>query len=128
MAKVQFNCRLEEDVAQYIADEATRKGCSQADLITVWANRSSVGMLSEPAPRKLSKKAQAVEARKASDPLAQNLGREDIDYTNPDELPSGGSVGVVDAVGPKLADGRGKVTMETWRANRKPLLKPGDRK
>jgi len=44
MPKIQFNCRLDEQIANYIADEAARKGCSQAALITMWANRASVGL------------------------------------------------------------------------------------
>jgi hypothetical protein len=61
--------------------------------------------------KKPSKQAVQAESRKAADPIAQTLGREDIDYMNPDELPSAGSVGAPD-----------------WRANRKPLLKPKDRR
>jgi len=59
-------------------------------------------LLSEKAkPRKLSKKAQLAESRKAADPVAQQLGRDDIDYMNPDELPSAGSVGVRREMRPK---------------------------
>jgi hypothetical protein len=34
MAKVQFNCRLESDIAKWIVDEAVRRDKSQADVIT----------------------------------------------------------------------------------------------
>lgn len=40
MAKVQFNCRLDEDVVKWIAEEAERRSVngkkfSQADVVTV---------------------------------------------------------------------------------------------
>jgi hypothetical protein len=38
--------------------------------------------------KKLSRKAREIEARRAADPIAQALGRTDIDYTDPDQLPS----------------------------------------
>lgn len=37
---------------------------------------------------KLSRKQQAIEARRASDPIAQKMERTDIDYTDPDQLPT----------------------------------------
>lgn len=37
---------------------------------------------------KLSRKQKEIEARKAADPIAQALGRVDIDYTDPDQLPT----------------------------------------
>lgn len=37
---------------------------------------------------KQSKRQQAIEARRASDPIARKMERTDIDYANPDELPT----------------------------------------
>jgi hypothetical protein len=47
------------------------------------------------AMKKLSRKEQEIEARKAADPIAQALGRTDIDYSS-DELPTA----------PRFADGQ----------------------
>ncbi len=44
---------------------------------------------------KKSKRQEAIEARIASDPIAQKVGRTDIDYTNPDELPTAPRMAVV---------------------------------
>lgn len=38
--------------------------------------------------KKLSRKARDIEARRAADPIAQAIGRSDIDYTDPDQLPT----------------------------------------
>lgn len=37
---------------------------------------------------KLSRRQQEIEARRASDPIAQFMEREDVDYTDPDQLPT----------------------------------------
>lgn len=136
MAKVQFNCRLDEGVRDRIVAIANESGMSQAEVIECLVTQRDIkaaeATLAElPAksvilqPRKVSKKVKLAEERKAADPLAQALGRDDIDYMTPDELPSAGSVGVhLDAV----SENRGKASIETWRASRKPLLKPGGRK
>lgn len=98
----------------------------------------SVESTQTPRARRLSKKAQAAEARKAADPVAQNLGRDDIDYMNPDELPSAGSVGMNPSVGGQVLettlhrDGTNTHRHITdWREKRTargPLLKQKDRK
>jgi len=44
--------------------------------------------------KKLSRKQREIEARRASDPIAQALGRTDIDHENPDELPTAPRVSV----------------------------------
>jgi len=48
-----------------------------------------------PFMKKLSRKEQEIEARRAADPIAQAIGREDIDYSS-DELPTA----------PRFADGQ----------------------
>jgi hypothetical protein len=72
-------------------------------------------------PKRKSKKAAAIEALKASDPMSSE--RPEIEYGSA-ELPSGGSVSVVGAAG--LARPSAPNVMQNWRAGRKPLLKPGD--
>lgn len=44
---------------------------------------------------KPSKRQLDIEARKAADPIAQALGREDIDYTDPDQLPTAPRLGSI---------------------------------
>jgi len=79
-------------------------------------------------PKSSKREVVAAQKRKAEDPLSTVVDRNDIDYVNPDELPSGGSVASLDAVGPLASDGRGRASVENWRAGRKPLLKPSERK
>ena len=56
---------------------------------------------------KLSKRQQEIEARKASDPIAQVVGRTDIDYTDPDQLPTAPRVSAVEQ--------RPEITIESLR-------------
>ena len=62
--------------------------------------------------KKVSRAAVAVEKIRASDPMAAE--RPDVEYGS-EELPSGGSVMAERAI-------------ERWRAGRKPLMKPGEKK
>lgn len=84
--------------------EKTGKRISQADIVTQL-------VLGQPFRVKPKREHRAAVERRNADPLAQALERDDIDYLKPDELPSAGSVGVAD-----------------WRANRKPLLRPSEKK
>jgi hypothetical protein len=130
--RVSLNCLISPETKATI--DRLRCEHSQGEMVDVavaaycspaFQRSLTVG---EPVAPKLSKKAQAAEARKAADPLAQALGRTDIDYMNPDELPSAGSVGfnrVPANLPPAIVDDR---PIQIWRANRKPLLKPGDAK
>jgi hypothetical protein len=124
VAKVQFNCRLDEETRDRIVEIAESRGESQADVIALMIAaldmQTAQGRVQ---PRKLSKKAAHVEALRASDPMADE--RPEIDYGNT-ELPNGGSVSVVGAAIPTAQ--RPAASMGDWRAGRKPLLKPGDRK
>ena len=73
---------------------------------------------------KPAKRAVAVEVLRASDPMASE--RPDIEYGS-SELPSGGSV--LDANSTLKTNSQrlsvGKASVETWRAGRKPIPKPG---
>jgi hypothetical protein len=77
--------------------------------------------------KKPSRREAAIQERAAGDIVAQKTERDDIDYSDVESTPTT-HVAMLDATGPPLADGMGKVTTENWRANRKPLLKPKDRK
>lgn len=55
--------------------------------------------------KKLSRKARDIEARRAADPIAQAVGRVDIDYSDPDQLPTAPRVSVQPVVvAPKLIE------------------------
>lgn len=112
---------------------AESRGNSQADVITLAVVALDMRVAQGPVerPRKRSKKDAHVEALKASDPMGAERG--DIEHGNM-ELPRGGSVAVVGAAGynqipsslpPPIIDDN---PLQTWRATRKPLLKPGDTK
>jgi hypothetical protein len=83
---------------------------------------SADGVFEVPA-KKVSKRQKAIETLKASDPMADQ--RPDVEYGS-EELPSGGSV--LDATGVSIKAQVGKASLPTWRAGRKPLLKPKERK
>lgn len=81
-------------------------------------------------PRKQSRKAAAIEALKASDPMANQ--RPEIEYGS-DELPSGGSIVAAKIrsdieVFKQDLNRPPEVAIADWRAERKPLLKPGGKK
>lgn len=69
-------------------------------------------------PRKVSKRQSHIEALKASDPLAEIMERDDVEFGNM-ELPSSGSVAMLDAVGPTVASGHGKASQPVIPAPRK---------
>ena len=104
---------------------AENRGESQAEVIALALAaldmQTAQGRV-ESLPRK-SKKARHVEALKASDPLGAD--RPEIEYGSA-ELPSSGSVGVVGAAVPIQKAAPSK-SMVDWRADRKPLLRPGEK-
>lgn len=115
--------RLPSDVCAAIKERAGGVR-SETDVVIELLRLGLAGNVGKVAKRVVIE----AQARKASDPLASVVERDDIDYTKPDELPSGGSVAYLDATGPSVASGKGKVAMASWRAGRKPLLKPGEKK
>lgn len=136
MAKAQFNCRLDEDIAKWIAEESERQSeargakFSQADVVSLLVNeeQNAHEVAAVSPPPKLSKKARMIAELESIDPVG--AAREDVELGN-FELPRGGSVsqGVSQgATGPNMSDGRGKASVETWRAGRKPIPKPGGKK
>lgn len=97
MAKVQFNCRLESEVAQWIDDESKRRSVkgkkfSQADVITMLVG--SAVFTDDP------------ETEQFADALRETV-------------PNGASA-LIERV---FSEG-----VKNWRASRKPLPKPGDKK
>lgn len=134
MAKVQFNRRLEEATVEKINAEVERLSklhgfvVSQGDVIEL----RFAGPIVQ-SSKKLSKREQKIAAIRAQDPMADH--RPDIEYGS-DELPSAGSVArTVRHLPSDLQAGepvtilKGVVrSIPNWRAGRKPLLKPSERK
>lgn len=82
-------------------------------------------LLTNGVPKKASKQERAIRERAAGDLVAKAAEREDIDYSDVESTPTT-HVATLDAVAP--AGPIGKISVENWRANRKPLLKPKERK
>jgi hypothetical protein len=80
------------------------------------------------ARKKLNKREAAIQARAENDLTAREVGRENIDYSDVESTPTT-HVATLDAVSPPpSSQQQGKVSMENWRASRRPLTKPKDRK
>lgn len=101
---------------------------SQGEIVDRAVALLAHGEVVEPGSgKKESKKARVIRERAESDVIAAAVGRGDIDYSDVESAPTT-YVASLDAVGPASGGGSGKVALENWRANRKPLLKPGDKK
>lgn len=137
MAKLPRNYRISREVDELLKSEAARlseahgQKVSEADVIELamvkWCNGEDVVIETAPPAKRQSKRDQAIASRAASDLTAQEVGRDNIDYSDVDSTPTT-HVATLDAVSPSPLTGRGKLTMENWRANRKPLTKPKEQK
>jgi hypothetical protein len=74
--------------------------------------------------KKQNKRDAAIQQRASTDVIASVVERDDIDYSDIDSTPTT-HVATLDAIGTNGP--QGKVSLENWRAKRKPLLKPRDR-
>ena len=77
-------------------------------------------------PRRTSKRQTAIQERAARDVIAQEAGRDNIDYSDVESTPTT-HIATLDATGPPINSGKGKVSMENWRAKRQPIPKHKDR-
>lgn len=133
MAKVQFNCRLEESVVEWITEEAEKQSAklgkfvSQADVITMLIG-SAVFVASASSQKKLSKKDRLIAELEASDPVG--AARDDVELGN-FELPRGGSIGAKIRTDVQIMNRDlnrpPEVSVADWRSGRKPLLRPKER-
>jgi len=126
--RVAFACTIKPETKALILDGA-QYGKSQGEVIDD-AVAAFLGRPEASTPRstrKTSKREKAIEERAASDVTAKAVGREDVDYSDTESTPTT-HVATLDATSPRAADGRGKLSIESWRANRKPILKPKDRR
>ena len=109
-------------------DECTKCGLSRVDHKPITARDLALRHTEQGErgqPRKPNKRETAIRERAAGDVVAQAAERDDIDYSDVESTPTT-HVATLDAVSP--TGPVGKVSMENWRANRKPLLKPSARK
>lgn len=119
MAKVQFNCRLDEEIAEWIATESALKTVelkrkfSQADVITLLVAGVAFKDEKQSEPRKLSKKDRAVAELAASDITAQAIGgRPDVEYGSSETVPRGQHVTSLDATANAADSNIGKASTE----------------
>ena len=116
-------------VVVLLSDEELSQVQAKAGLVplSAWFRALALGA------KKPNKQAVHIEKLRALDPNAHN--RPDVEYGS-DELPSGGSVGVPLPPTPTpgqvpmsdVIGGHGKTSIRNWRAGRKPILKPGEKK
>ena len=126
--RVPLNCLVRPDTKQEIQERAVN-GKSQGDVIdeAVSALYRETGTAYDPHGKKKTKREQAIADRRSGDVVAQRAQRDDIDYSDVESTQTTNVV-TLDATGPPLSGGKGKATMDNWRSNRKPLLKPKERK
>jgi hypothetical protein len=133
LMKIPRNYRISEEVDQLLKAEAARlsgeqgRKVSEADVIELAVIKWCAAPADVTVKRENRReREQEVEARAKSDLTARLVGREEIDYSDVESTPMT-HVATLDAVGP-VVGGMGKASIENWRAGRKPLLKPGDKK
>ena len=124
--RVPLNCLVAPETRSAI--NRLRGEKSQGEFIDGLVVGSGMNLIID-APRKQTKKERLLAELAALDPVG--AAREDVELGN-FELPRGGSVSQprtsLDAVAPLAGSQTGKASMETWRAGRKPLMKPKERK
>lgn len=132
MAKVQFNCRLDEEVAEWIATESALKTAetgrkfSQADVVSLLVNELQNERAVQVAAvlRPLSKKERIAADLAASDLTAQAAGRDNIEYGHHDATPKGQHVVSLDATAKPAGSNIGKASVETVKyTTKKPSWK-----
>jgi hypothetical protein len=127
MMRVPLNVYVTRSTKESITGIQNETRESQGEVVDRAVALLALGEEVAPPVQKKSRREKLAEERAKSDVVAQVVGRPEIDYSDVDSTPTT-NVASLDAVGPALADGRGKVALENWRANRKPIPKPGERK
>lgn len=125
--RVALNCLVAPSTKNRLNAIREETGESQGEIVDrALSVLDAITPESEPEPtRKSSRRTRAIKERAASDYIAQAAERKDIDYSDVDSTPTT-HVATLDAMAP--TGPVGKVSIENWRANRRPLLKPKDRK
>ena len=124
--RVPLNCFIAPPTKEAITGLQNKTRESQGEIVD-----RAVALLTEgevlPISRakKPNNREKAIQERAAGDRTAQQVERNDIDYSDVDSTPTT-HIATLDATAP--VGGVGKISLETWRAKRKPLLKPKERK
>lgn len=125
--RVPFNCNLAPTTKELITGIQNTTKESQGEIVDRAVALLALGEEVAPGSRKKpSRKEMAIQEREATDATAKAVEREDIDYSDLDSTPTT-HVATLNAFGPPTSGPVGKVSIEKWRAHRKPLLKPKDR-
>lgn len=117
--------KLPKSLNKFLREVLSAGGVFEPD---VYSPETEAKIATNVRPRRQSKKDRIVAELAASDLTAQSVGRDDIEYGSHEVAPRGQHVANLDATGPRVSDGRGKATVQTWRQGRAPLPKPKDRK
>lgn len=123
--RVPLNCFIAPATKEAITGLQNKTRESQGEVVD-----RAVALLTEgeilplPKAKKANKREKAIQERAASDRTAQSVERKDIDYSDVESTPIT-HVSTLDATSP--TGGVGKISLEHWRATRKPLLKPKDK-
>lgn len=122
--RVHLNCMVTPATLEWLRAASLSQGEAVDFAVDVAKMAEAQGRLM---PARRSRREREVAARAASDLTAQAVGRPEIDYSDIESTPMT-HVATLDAVGPRVDFGRGKASVENWRAGRKPILKPGDKR
>lgn len=125
--RVPLNCLISPATKELVTGIQNQSKESQGEIVDRAVALLALGEEVAPKKAKLTRNQQAVAERAATDVIAQSVGRNDIDYSDVESTPTT-NVAHLDAVGVKMSDGYGKASIENWRRNRKPILKPKEQK
>lgn len=116
-----FNCNLAPATKELITGIQNETKESQGEVVDRAVALLALGEEVKPrATKKQNRREKAIAERAADDVIAQRAEREDIDYSDVDSTPTTNVADLGRARVPLI----GKVALDEWRRNRKPLLKP----
>lgn len=126
LMRVPLNVWVQQGTKTAITGIQNETRESQGEVVDRAVALLALGEEVAPPSRKKNRRERAAEARAKSDVTALAVGRPEIDYSDIESTPTT-HVASLDVVGPAVSDGRGKASLESWRAGRKQLLKPGEK-
>lgn len=126
--RVPLNCLISPGTKELLTGIQNGTRESQGEIVDRAIALLATGEEIEPrAPKqKVSRRELATQSRAASDVLAQSVERDDIDYSHVDSVPVT-NVARLASRSRKLPLPLKGDTLNNWRRNRKPLLKPKER-
>lgn len=119
-----FNCNLAPATKELITGIQNTTKESQGEIVDRAVALLALGEEVAPVSRKKpSRKEKVIQERAAGDATAKAVEREDIDYSDVESTPTTNVAHLKSDRVPLI----GKVALDDWRRNRKPILKPKDR-